>query len=157
MFLVVSICIGPHCISPLLVTSGGQDWRPYQTCTWKPHCSRLPLVLTYAGCLPKHIRWANGWYTSYWNAFFLYFWFHTLMDFNWLILGGGGEVGLWSDVTSMMSLSGGKGISIQRGSLCLEGVSVHRETLLESEKAGGTYPTGMLSCCVIFLIWKKSH
>ena len=47
---------------PLLVTSGGQDWRRVQTCspedlTVQP---QTPLMLTSGGYLLEHIQWARA-------------------------------------------------------------------------------------------------
>ena len=50
------------CPYSLPVTSGGQDWRPVQTCQ---------LEDTPPQWLLEHIRSASGLYASHWNAFLL--------------------------------------------------------------------------------------
>ena len=52
---------------PQLLTSGGQHWRPVQTCSLAPP----PPGATSGGQSPKHIWFASGRYASYWNAFLL--------------------------------------------------------------------------------------
>ena len=43
--------------SPLIVTSGGQDWRSVQTCTLED--PPAPLLLTSGSWLPKHTWWES--------------------------------------------------------------------------------------------------
>ena len=45
---------------PLLVTSGGHQWRPIQTCSFGD-IWWWPLKL-------KHVWFPSGWYAPYWNA-----------------------------------------------------------------------------------------
>ena len=91
MFSVVSVTLAmwllpkmhwPHCKTPpvqgptpLAVTSGGQDWKPVQTCSLEdlPHCTGCAhhhpqLVLISGGYLLKHIWLANMQYASYWKT-----------------------------------------------------------------------------------------
>ena len=74
--------LGPPCTDtppqrlashPLLVTSGGQDWRPVQTCSLEYLTPSSP-VLTSVG----YGREA-GVYASYWNAFLFTVLFSVLM------------------------------------------------------------------------------
>ena len=55
----------PH---PMLVTFGGQDQRPFQTCS---HEDPFPM-LTSGDWLLKQLWWASGRYDSYWKTFLLW-------------------------------------------------------------------------------------
>ena len=75
MIYWASLCSSPPlpqyralALDPLLVTSGGQDWRPVQTCSPK---QTPPPGLTSGHWLLKHVQWKIGRYASYWNAFLL--------------------------------------------------------------------------------------
>ena len=70
---LVLICASPplyRASLPLIVTSGGQDWRQVQTCSLEDLIVQGPLlVLTSGRCLLKNVRWASQRYASCWNAF----------------------------------------------------------------------------------------
>ena len=97
----------PLDISPLLLTSGGQHWRPLQTCSLEdPPRSDIwwwPL---------KHVRFASGRYASYWNAFLFLAIFTSLSVLS---------KGLWKAMTNQNSTVGRKewltsrGVSKDRG------------------------------------------
>ena len=120
-------CIGPHCTGlplctqpqlcphpvqgpgplPLLVTSGGQDWIPIQTCALEDLTVQVPsqwwhLVGGFVTCaledltvqVPNQwwhlvagfVRWVSDRYASYWNAFLSAFWFDCLFSSRSLFL-----------------------------------------------------------------------
>ena len=53
---------------PLLLTFGGQHWRPHQTRLLEDN----PPLEQHLVVVLKHVRFASGWYESYWNAFFFF-------------------------------------------------------------------------------------
>ena len=91
----------PLDISPLLLTSGGQHWRPLQTCSLEdPPRSDIwwwPL---------KHVRFASGRYASYWNAFLFLAIFTSLSVLS---------KGLWKAMTNQNSTVGRKEWLTSRG------------------------------------------
>ena len=59
---------GHQTLGPLLVASGGDHWRPVQTCSFR---DPLQSDIWWWPLKRKHVRFPSGLYPSHWNAFLL--------------------------------------------------------------------------------------
>ena len=67
----VQTCSPQSPLSHMVLASGGQDWRPVQTCSLEGHHSITPSSPPGIDIwiLLKHVGLANERYASYWNAY----------------------------------------------------------------------------------------